>query len=93
MSWNASNFMDQRVSFISACLAGEMSMSELCALYSISRVAGYKWLCRYREGGVGALCDRSSAPHVHGRQTPVAFAEALAIAAELGTEEAGRLAL
>lgn len=77
MCWNASNVMDQRVTFISACLAGEMSMSELCALYSISRVTGYKWLCRYREGGVAALCDRSSAPHVHGRQTPDAIAEAL----------------
>ena len=77
MSWNASNVMDQRVSFISACLLGEMSMSELCALYSISRVTGYKWLGRYHEGGVGALCDRSSAPHAHGRQTPDAIADAL----------------
>ncbi len=77
MSWNASNVMDQRVSFISDCLVGEMSMSELCALYAISRVTGYKWLGRYREGGVAALGDRSSAPHVHGRQTADAIVEAL----------------
>lgn len=77
MSWNASNVMDQRVSFISDCLAGEMSISKLCAHYAISRVTGYKWLGRYREGGVAALEDRSSAPHVHGRQTADAIAEAL----------------
>lgn len=77
MSWNASNVMDQRVSFISACVGGEMSMTELCWLYSISRVTGYKWLRRYQEEGAAGLCDRSSAPHAHGRQTPAAIVEAL----------------
>jgi len=77
MSWNASNVMDQRVSFISACVVGEMSMTELCALYSISRVTGYKWLRRYQAEGAAGLADRSSAPHAHGRQTPAAIAEAL----------------
>ncbi|MBC7284682.1 integrase core domain-containing protein [Hoeflea sp.] len=69
--------MDQRVSFISACLAGEMSMTELCALYSISRVTGYKWLLRYRQEGAAGLADGSSAPHAHGRQTAAAIVEAL----------------
>jgi putative transposase len=77
MSWNASNVMDQRVSFISACVVGEMSMTELCELYSISRVTGYKWLLRYQAEGSSGLADRSSAPHLHGRQTPEAIAEAL----------------
>lgn len=77
MSWNASNVMDQRVSFINACLVGEMSMSELCELYSISRVTGYKWLRRYQQEGAAGLGDRSSAPHAHGRQTAAAIVEAL----------------
>ena len=77
MSWNASNVMDQRVSFISACVVGEMSMTELCELYSISRVTGYKWLRRYQAEGVTGLADRSSAPHAHGRQTVSAIVEAL----------------
>lgn len=77
MSWNASNVMDQRVSFISACVVGEMSMTELCALYSISRVTGYKWMRRYQLEGAAGLRHRSSAPHAHGRQTPEAIAEAL----------------
>lgn len=77
MSWNASNIMDQRVSFISARVIGEMSMTELCALYSISRVTGYKWLRRYQAEGAAGLADRSSAPHAHGRQTAAAIAEAV----------------
>ncbi|MDP2120364.1 MAG: IS481 family transposase [Hoeflea sp.] len=77
MSWNASNVMDQRVSFISACIGGEVSMTELCELYSISRVTGYKWLRRYREEGADGLCDRSSGPHAHGRRTPEAIVDAL----------------
>ncbi|WP_417413513.1 hypothetical protein [Hoeflea sp.] len=40
MSWNASHVMDQRVSFTGACVVGEMSMTELCALHAISRVTG-----------------------------------------------------
>lgn len=77
MSWNASNVMDQRVSFISASIVGEMSMTELCALYSISRVTGYKWLRRYQAEGAAGLADRSSAPHLHGRQTPETIVQAV----------------
>ncbi len=77
MSWNASNVMDQRVSFVSAWIGGEMSMTELCALYSISRVTGYKWLRRYQEEGAQGLRHRSSAPHAHGRLTASAIVEAL----------------
>jgi len=77
MSWNASNVMDQRILFVGACLAGELRMTELCELYSISRVTGYKWLRRYQAEGAAGLRDRSSAPHLHGRQTPQAIAGAL----------------
>lgn len=77
MSWNAKNVMDQRVSFISAYLSGSFTMTELCAEFSISRVTGYKWLGRYQAEGAAGLCDRSSAPHEHGRQTPDAICEAV----------------
>lgn len=77
MTWTAHSIMDQRLSFISACLAGELSMTELCRLYNVSRVTGYKWLGRYREEGCAGLCDRSSAPHDHGRRTAAAIEEAI----------------
>jgi putative transposase len=77
MAWNASNVMDQRISFINACLCGSFSMTELCERHSISRVTGYKWLRRYQDGGASGLCNLSSAPHVHGTRTADVIAEAL----------------
>jgi transposase InsO family protein len=69
--------MDERVHFISDYLEGDWTMSELCALYGISRPTGYKWLGRYREEGAGGLCDRSSAPLEHGRRTAAVIADGL----------------
>jgi transposase InsO family protein len=37
-------------------------MSELCLRYGVSRVTGYKWLDRYRQGGEAFLLDQSRAP-------------------------------
>lgn len=54
--------MEQRQQLIQAYHTGLYSMSELCMAYGVSRKTGYKWLTRYREGGSGALENRSSAP-------------------------------
>lgn len=69
MVWEPSGTMDERVKFVAACLAGEESMTALCARYSISRKTGYKWLARYRERGVEGLVDRPRRPLHHGRAT------------------------
>ncbi|MCA0051493.1 helix-turn-helix domain-containing protein, partial [Mesorhizobium sp. B283B1A] len=55
--------MDERLRFVVDCLAGEETMSEICAAYGISRKIGYKWLGRYRALGrkVCAIC--------HGRRS------------------------
>ena len=37
-------------------------MSELCEDYGISRKTGYKWLSRYREGGVSGVREMSRRP-------------------------------
>jgi transposase InsO family protein len=57
--------MDERTKFIIDVLDGTYSMAELCDYYHISRKTGYKWLDRYRQGGIKALSDRSRAPHSH----------------------------
>jgi putative transposase len=54
--------LDQRRKFIHALESGQWSMSELCARFGVSRPTGYKWLTRYRAGGLAALADRSHAP-------------------------------
>jgi transposase InsO family protein len=62
--------MDERLRFVVDCLAGEETMSALCAGYGISRKCGYKWLGRYREFGAEGLHDQPRAPLNHGRATP-----------------------
>lgn len=62
MPWRETCPMDERVSFVAACLAGEASMAELCRMYGISRKTGYKWRSRYEAEGAGGLEERSHAP-------------------------------
>ena len=47
----------------------EYTMSELCAIYGVSRETGYEWWRRYRQTGLTELCDRSRAPRWHPNQT------------------------
>ena len=74
MPWQTSTHMSQRYEF--AILAGEPSITftELCRRFGISRKTGYKWLQRYRAGGLAALHDRSRRP----RRSPARCPEALA---------------
>jgi transposase InsO family protein len=57
--------MDERVKFLAAFLAKEVSVSELCERFGVSRKTGYKWIARYEEGGVKNLAERSRAPRNH----------------------------
>lgn len=77
MPWKENCAMDERIRFITACLCGEVSMSELCHEHGISRKTGYKWLDRYRKGGGAGLVERSHAPLQHGRRTAVALIAAI----------------
>lgn len=62
--------MTERHKFILAHEEGLFSMTELCERFGVSRKTGYKWLDRYREGGVDALRDRSRAPKRCPHRTP-----------------------
>lgn len=77
MPWAASGVVDERLLFVSARLAGEASMTELCERYGISRKSGYKWLSRYAAEGPSGLLDRSPAPLRHGRATDPGLVAAL----------------
>ena len=67
MPWTETCVMDQRMSFIVACLNGEESLAALCRHFGISRKTGHKWLQRYRSEGAAGLEDRSRAPHSNAR--------------------------
>lgn len=73
MPWKETCPMDERVAFIVESLRGELSMSELCRKYEISRKTGYKWVERFEEGGKPSLVDQSRACLTH----PNAIAEAI----------------
>jgi Helix-turn-helix domain len=45
--------------FVSEVRAGGLTVSQVCALFGISRKTGYKWLARHEEGGRRAFADRS----------------------------------
>jgi transposase InsO family protein len=63
MPWGVSSLMSLRKEFIRLAASNkEMSFIERCRRYGISRKTGYKWLGRYRKGGVEALVDRSRRP-------------------------------
>ena len=77
MPWRETCIMDQRMSFVIACLENEESISALCRHYGISRKTGYKWLGRYRSGGPSGLEDRSRAPLSFGRSLDAETASAV----------------
>jgi transposase InsO family protein len=61
--------MDERKRFIEDWLAGGgENIAALCRVYAISRKTGYKWLERFRQGGLAALADRSHAAHRQSRR-------------------------
>lgn len=70
MPWTDTDPMTERHKFILAHQKGLFTMTELCKRFGISRKTGYKWLRRYREGGVDALRDRSRAPKHCPHRTP-----------------------
>lgn len=70
MPWTETDPMTERHKFVLAYDDGLFTMTELCTRFGISRKTGYKWLNRYRKGGIGALSDRSRAPKRSPHRTP-----------------------
>ncbi|MBK7760535.1 MAG: helix-turn-helix domain containing protein [Deltaproteobacteria bacterium] len=52
-----------REDFILRALEPDVNLSELCRKYEISRKTGYKWLQRFKEGGIEGLRERPRRPH------------------------------
>jgi len=78
--WKVSNVLDERVRFVMAALAGEVSMTGLCLTHGISRETGYKWLARYHAAGWDGLKDQSRAPlHQAGAMAASTAAAVLAL--------------
>jgi putative transposase len=74
MPWARKSVMDSRTIFIAAWLRAEEPMSQLCDRHGISRKSGYKWVERYKVGGVAGLTARSSARHTQATRIEAATA-------------------
>ena len=70
MPWRQTSPMDQKTPFIADYLRDRLSMTELCALYSVSRKTGYKWVDRDLTHGPQGLEERSCRPSTSPRHTP-----------------------
>src|ERR1700723_2912223 len=70
MPWKESRIVDQRLQFLSSYQKEEMSVSDLCREFGISRPTGYRWINRYEEVGPEGLLDLSSRPHSCSHATP-----------------------
>jgi transposase InsO family protein len=63
MPWLVESVQAQRLELCRLADSGsEVSFTELCRRFGISRKTGYKWLDVYRLAGPDGLCDRSRAP-------------------------------
>jgi transposase InsO family protein len=63
MPWKESRIVDQRLQFLSSYQKEEMSVSELCREFGVSRPTGYRWINRYKGSGPEGLLNLSSKPH------------------------------
>jgi transposase InsO family protein len=72
--------MSQRREFVVLASAAGVNFRALCRRFGISAKTGYKWLQRFRTGGVAALRDRSRRPQRSPGQCPAAIsAEVIAL--------------
>lgn len=70
MPWRTATVETERAQFVLEAQISDLSHSELCRRYQISRETGYKWLRRHAEEGWAGLQDRSSRPHSCPHATP-----------------------
>lgn len=71
MPWKETCRMDEREQFVELALKRDTSVAALCRSFGISRKTAYKWLARFRAGGVEALADRRPIPGPHPHELPI----------------------
>jgi transposase InsO family protein len=69
MPWKEACAMTLRTEFVLLAEQEQANVRELCRRFQVSPKTAYKWLKRYRDGGLDALRDRSRKPHVSPGQT------------------------
>ncbi len=70
MPWSEITPMDQKTQFIADFLRRSLTITELSALYNVSRKTAYKWIDRYLQRGPGGLEELTRRPRHMARATP-----------------------
>jgi len=70
MPWTQTDPVTERQKFMKLLLKGQLTMTEACRRFGISRKTGYKIKARHAELGMAGLGDASRAPKSHPNQTP-----------------------
>ena len=73
MPWRETEVVKLREEFVLKTLGNMMPFTQLCAEYGVSRKTGYKWMDRFKKGGLPALYDQSRKP----RSSPDALDESI----------------
>ena len=73
MPWKVSGVVERRRQFLAEYESGQWTMTDLCAIYGISRPTGYGLWRRWQEEGEAGLEERSRAPRRHPNQTAEAI--------------------
>lgn len=67
---NARSCFRSRVLLVHRFVVQGWKMKDACAAAGMTETAGYRWVKRWRQGGVYSLMDRSSRPHRSPKRTP-----------------------
>jgi transposase InsO family protein len=70
MPWEEVSIMSSKKEFIHLALQSDISFSELCSRFKISRPTGYELLRRYEQSGDNGLIEKSRRPHSSPTKTP-----------------------
>ena len=73
MPWGEVTVQSQRQEFVRLGAEPQANIRELCRRFGVSPKTGYKWLGRYRAGGLDGLTDQSRRP----RHSPARSADVL----------------
>ncbi len=73
MPWRETEVVKFREEFVLKALGNVMPFTQLCTEYDVSRKTGYKWMDRFKQGGLPALYDQSRKP----RSSPDALDESI----------------
>ena len=83
MPFRECSLVSRREEFCRLALSPEGKVRSLCRRFGISPTTAYKWLARYKAGGVEALGDRSRRPlSAPGRSSPEREAQVMAVRLE-----------